>query len=241
MRSRAEDEPLALGDTIRDPQVITGLLRRILEQRALLRVTLPGVRGSFNSAILRLDPEQDLLLLDELNPQRGHDRLLEVRSLTAGAQVQGVETRFSGAIEEVGSKNGIAFYRLAFPKEVLYLQRRTSFRVKVGMATPIAAVFDRADGRQMRGRITDLSEGGLGVEFTQHVTLQPGEIMPCQMRLPDGQQLGFRLEIRHAADGDASNIRAGGKFVELHPQRRKVLARLVANLQRDLIRKLTRG
>lgn len=233
---------MAQGDTIRDPQIIAGLLRRIMEQRALLRVTVPGVRGSFNSAILRMDPEQDLLILDELNPRRGHERLLEVRTLQAGAQVQGVETRFSGAIEEAADANGIAYYRLRFPREVLYIQRRTSFRVKVGMTTPIAAVFDRNDGRQLRGRIIDLSEGGMGVEFSQHVTLQPGEIVPCQMRLPDGQHLGCKLEIRHTSGAKEQNLmRIGGRFVELHPQRRKVLARLVANLQRDMIRKQPRS
>ena len=232
---------MAQGDIIRDPQIITSLLRRIVEQRALLRVTVPGGRASYNSAILRMDPEQDLLILDELNPRRGHERLLKVGRLQASAQVQGIETRFSGGLEEVGDASGIAFYRLRFPKEVLYLQRRASFRVRIAMATPLAAVLER-DGDALRGRVIDLSEGGIGVEFSQHVIVHPGEIVACRMRLPDGQQMGCKLEIRHVmAFQEQSKVRIGGRFVELDPQRRRMLARLTANLQRALIRKQPSG
>lgn len=237
-----EEYPLAQGDIIRDPQIISSLLRRIADQRALLRVTVPGFRSNYNSAILRMDPEQDLLILDELNPRKGHERLLEIRRLNASATVQGVETRFSGTLEEVGESSGIAFYRLPFPQEVLYVQRRTSFRVKVSMTAPVAAVFERGDGNALRGRILDLSEGGMGVEFSQSVSLQPGEIVPCQMRLPNGRQVGCKLEVRHcSASDDQARVRVGGRFVELHPQRRKVLSRLVADLQRELIRRQTRS
>ncbi len=233
---------MAQGDTIRDPQIIASLLRRIADQRALLRVTLPGFRSSYNSAILRMDPEQDFLILDELNPRQGHERLLEVRSLNASATVQGVETRFSGDLEEIGDSSGIAYYRLPFPKEVLYVQRRISFRVKVSMTAPIAAIFERGEGPSLRGRILDLSEGGIGVEFSQFVTLRPGEIVPCHMRLPDGRQVGCKLEVRHcSASQDQARVRIGGRFVELQPQRRKALSRLVADLQRQLIRKQPRG
>ena len=232
---------MAQGDTIRDPQIIASLLRRIIEQRALVRVTVPGGRASYNSAILRMDPEQDLLILDELNPRIGHERLLEVGRLHASAQVQGIETRFSGALEEVGNSAGIAFYRLRFPKDVLYLQRRTSFRVRISTTTPVAAMFER-DGDSLRGRVLDLSEGGMGVEFSRHVTLHPGEIVPCRMRLPNGQQVGCKLEVRHVIGSqDQGKIRIGGRFVELHPQRRKMLSRLVAELQRTMIRKQPRS
>lgn len=234
----AEDEPLPQGDIIRDPQLVAGLLRRLIEQRVLLRVTVPGMRGSYNSAILRLGEAQDFLILDELNPRRGHEQLLEVRRLNASAQVQGIELRFSGELLEVGQTAGIAFYRLPFPDELLYLQRRGSFRVPVGMATPVTAVFQRPDENSLRGRIVDLSEGGMGVEFNQRVRLQPGEILPCQMRLPDGQQLRCKLEVRHtSAPEDQNKVRLGGRFVELQPQQRKALARLVADLQRTMIRK----
>lgn len=229
------------GDTIRDPQIITGLLRRVAEQRALLRVTVPGARGSYNSAILRLEPDQDLVVLDELNPRQGHDRLLEAGRLNASATIQGVETRFSAALEEVGDSAGIAWYRIRFPTEVLYVQRRVSFRVKVSMTAPLTAVFDRPGCNSLRGRILDLSEGGMGVEFDKGAGLRQGEILPCRMRLPDGQQFGCKLEVRHtSAVEDQGKLRIGGRFVELTPQRRKALARVVADLQRELIRKQPR-
>lgn len=233
---------MSQGDVIRDPQLIAGLLRRVAEQRALLRVTVPGFQGSYNSAILAVGDALDFLILDELNPRRGHERLVEARRLNVSAQVQGVETRFSSELSEVGQESGIAFYRLPFPAEILHLQRRSSFRVPVGMATPITVVFTRPDASVLRGRILDLSEGGMAVEFKQRVGLRPGEVLPCQLRLPDGQQLRCKLEVRHAAaPEDQNSVRVGGRFIELQPQQRKALMRVVADLQRALIRKQPRG
>ena len=56
--------------------------------------------------------------------------------------------------------------------------------------------------------------------------------------LPDGERLSCRVEVRYARSEDAQGrTRVGGRFVELDPQRRRALARLVADLQRQQIRK----
>lgn len=230
------------GELIRDWQLVAALLRRLVEQRALLSVSLPGFPGSYNSAILRLEPAQDFVILDELNPRKGHERLLETGRLQVSAQVHGVEIRFSAEVREFADSDGIAYYRLPFPRELLYLQRRQSFRVRVGMATPMTAVFELTGGRTVRARVLDVCEGGLGVEIAQHSTLRPGDTLTCRLRLPDGQRLTCKLEVRHVLQpGDQNLARVGARFLEITPQRRKILARLVADLQRTLIRKQPRG
>jgi len=229
------------GDLIRDRQLMSALLRRISEQRALLRVTLPDSRVTYHSAILRLEPDQGYLILDELNPREGHERLLVHRRLDASAMIQGVELRFGAELEAVGETAQIAFYRMSFPIELEYVQRRSSFRVPVPSDAPLAAKFERDTDQHLRARVTDLSEGGVGVELTKFVPLTPGEILPCQLRLPDGEHLTCKLEVRYAhADEGKGRVQVGGRFVELDPQRRKALARLVADLQRQLIRKAPR-
>jgi len=232
------DSIVAQGDVIRDHQLVCTLLRRVSEQRALLRVTLPDSRVTYHSAILRLEPDDGYLVLDELNPRQGHERLLVERRLHASAMVQGAEIRFGAELQAVGEQEAIAFYRVRLPDELVYLQRRASFRVHVPLSAPLAASFQWEEDDPLRGRVTDLSEGGVGVEFSCHVQLAPGEILPCELHLPDGERLACDLEVRYAkAEESPQRMRMGGRFLELPPQQRKALARLVADLQRELIRK----
>ena len=48
---------------------IANLLRRVKDQKVLLSVHVPGHEGVFNSLLLDVNPERNLILLDELNPR----------------------------------------------------------------------------------------------------------------------------------------------------------------------------
>src|SRR5690606_23737999 len=132
-------------------------------------VTLPDSRRNYHSAILRLEPEEGYLLLDELHPREGHERLLIHRRLQASAMVQGVELRFRAQVQATGEESRIAFYRLGFPEELVYVQRRSSFRVPVPEEARLLARLEGKSERALSVRITDLSEGGVAVEFPKMV------------------------------------------------------------------------
>src|SRR5690606_23153810 len=64
------------GERITNPAQIVRLLERVKENRALLTITIPGINTIYNSAILGISFEQKHLLLDELLPADGHERLI---------------------------------------------------------------------------------------------------------------------------------------------------------------------
>lgn len=232
---------MAQGERITDDRFIADLLRRIMENRALLTITLPGVAGTYHSAILRLDPEQGYLLLDELHPPYGHSKLIETGKLNARATVKGVEIRFPAALQEVGTESGISLYRTNIPDEVFYRQRRAHFRVNVSAAAPMEVSLELPGGGSLSGRIVDISEGGIGVELPVDVPLNQGERLQCRMTLPKNTQFGCKLEVRHlgpARSGDKTHM--GALFLDLPNHRRKVLARVIADIQRAMIRTLPR-
>ncbi len=227
------------GDHITDANLVASLLRRVKEQRALLTVTVPEVPGSFNSAILELDPDSGRLVIDELKPKSGHERLLQAGRLVARARVRGVEIRFSAALEEAGNESGVAFYRLRWPDAIDYLQKRSSFRIKVSMTSPLTVLLEGDGGERFEGRAIDLSEQGIRVEMDSYLSMQPGRQMPCQLNLPNGSHAACRLEIRHVRTLEATgNIQFGARLVDLPPAQRRDVARLVADIQRALIRRL---
>lgn len=230
---------MAEGERITDSNLVAGLLRRIKDQHALLTVTVPDAPGTFNSAILELDRERGHVVLAELHPKLGHERFVAGGHLKARARVRGVEIRFDAALEEVGSESDEAVYRVRWPDTVHYLQKRASFRIKISMTAPLTVALEGDGGEHFEGRAVDLSEQGVRVEMDSYLSLQPGRQMPCLLNLPNGTHLACRLEIRHVhTQQSTGNIQFGAHLVDLPPAQRREVARLVAEIQRDLLRRL---
>lgn len=232
---------MAQGEIIYNENFVTDLLRRIMENRALLTVTIPGERGTYNSAILQVAPSEGYLVLDELKPIGGHHKLVEARALNARTTVRGVEIRFSSTLQEAGTEDGIALYRMSYPEEVSYLQRRAHFRVTVALNSALAVELQPPEGQSMACRIVDISEGGLGIQLPSPNDLNPGKVIPCEIRLPPDVRLRCELEIRHSRPaGGGEGVQVGCRFVDLPSHQRKQIARLITDIQREMIRTLPR-
>lgn len=223
------------------PQII-GLLRRIRDQRVLLSASVPGHPGVFNSLLLEVDPERKLILLDELNPRAGHELVLQTRELRVHCQCQGIELGFACAVDIGQGRNGISFYRAALPDSINYLQRRGSYRVRVGLdlAVPLQLPFD--ESTLIEGELYDLSMGGLGANLETDLRLERGQILNCILNLPKAEPFPVEIEIRFIrADDTKSTRRIGASFRNLQPRQQTVLRRLVTQLEREMLRRKARS
>ena len=115
---------------------ITRLLQLLERRKVLLNVQWPGERQLYATALLGIYPEHGFIVLDELNPRVGHDKLLERGELTAVGRLDGVSIKLTTRLQEMRIKDGVAFYKFAFPQQIYYVQRRDSHRVSlVGQPT----------------------------------------------------------------------------------------------------------
>lgn len=229
-------------ERLTDPAQIVTLLRRASEARDLLTVILPDSPRRYNSAILKVDPEQGVVLLDELNPPEGHERLVAARRLRASCHIRGIELSFQATVSEVGGDAGIAFYRIPLPQELHYHQRRANYRVQVGRGLAIPVYLTLGTDDALEGQLSDLSAGGLSMRLETGRSLNRGQrVEQCTIPLPKGDQIRSALEIRYArAEENAKWLRAGARFLDLTRAQQSRIQRFVAQLERELIRKLPR-
>jgi flagellar brake protein len=223
------------------PQII-GLLRRIRDQRVLLSVSVPGHEGVFNSLLLEVDPERKLIHLDELNPRAGHELLCATRQLRVHCQCQGVELGFACQVEIGQGQSGISFYRAALPESINYLQRRGSYRVRVGMNLAVPVHLPMNEAVTIDGELSDLSMGGLGATLETDIRLTRGQILTCVLNLPKADPLQVEIEIRFVrAEDTKSSQHIGASFRNLQPQQQSLLRRLVTQLEREMLRRKARS
>jgi flagellar brake protein len=227
------------GEHVTDPVQIAALLKKVKDSRTLIQITLPGGSTEYNSALLDIHPEQGYLLLDELTPVEGHRLLATQSKLTASIRLRGVDVRFTGTVQEIGGQAGIAFYRVGFPQRLFYRQRRSNYRVKLGMGLLIPFNIARTDGLPCEGRLDDISLGGIGAELKQYTPFDRGDLVPaCAIQLPGGDKIDCEIEVRYISKDDQhKKFHLGARFVNLDPGRKHALQRFVVGAERELMRR----
>jgi c-di-GMP-binding flagellar brake protein YcgR len=228
-------------ERVEDHQQITALLQRLRDAHALLSVTIPGHPGSYNSAVIEVYPDHGHFVLDELSPQDGHKLLVNSGRARVQARLKGVAISFEAGFQTSGRQDGVAFYNFSLPTLILYQQHRAHYRAKVGHAKRIPIRITRQDGSEVTAELNDISVGGLGMRFSRALPegMDRGEVFSsCTVRLPTGDELSCRLEVRFTSVGVTGNVRlVGARFLELSPAQQAAIARFVAQVDRESRRK----
>ncbi|HDS1556590.1 pilus assembly protein PilZ [Stenotrophomonas maltophilia] len=150
---------------VRNPRQLRQLLRSLIEQRSLINAHIDGRDRSFPTALLELDEDEDVLLIDG-SPQEASNRAAEQADhVLCFAQLERVLVRFRlQGLQRVDNDGHVAF-RAALPEELMHLQRRELYRLETPVTDSPQLLLPAADGRPeaLSMRVVDISGGGLAV------------------------------------------------------------------------------
>ncbi len=236
----ADDEVLANApDAIRNPIQIRSLLGKLVKQRSILSVTLDGFRRQATSAVLSVDQPEGYLVLDELVPNRMHERVRPGSRLAVYTRLDNVDLRFVLMVAGIGRRDGIAMYRARLPAYVRYSQRRREFRSRVGAGNPINVTVSRVGSDLgFDAALVDLSVTGFGARCSVHDEVETGD--EILVRLPVGGEI---LELTATLtfsriDEVQRQRRIGGRFHDLTPDIQRLLSSFVTTMQREYLQRM---
>jgi len=228
----------ATAETVLEPARILGLLSAITFPPLLVNVALPGVRGLFSSALLRVDSVAGEILLDALNPDEGHAMVAPQGVMHVHGKLKGVQVDFATQVIEIQSREHLPAYLARMPTSVRYHQRRRHFRLRTGYLHDYSIVTLGPEGGDLRGRLVDVSAGGLKGVFPRDPGLTPGRIVAgCSLSVLGEKQLECDIEFMHVrASHLTGEIEAGARFLGTDGRTRERLQRLLTKLQRQQLR-----
>lgn len=240
----ADDEYTQQYETITSSVRIVTLLRPVMERHTVITATLPDSNKFFNTALLDINPDNATLIIDELNPNAGHDLFINTKRVTLRTMHEGVEINFTVNLIKSGSDNGIAFYEIELPESIRYLQRRNSFRVPVSGANIIKIEIHTENKNIFTGELSDISADGMCIRFpkTKENSFEnDSKNTQCIIKLPKNQKIKCAFKICHAVTHDPSNsLHIGGHFEHLDKIQRRAIERFVIELQRENRKKMVR-
>ncbi|MBV1914249.1 MAG: flagellar brake protein [Pseudomonadales bacterium] len=229
-----------------DATEIGKALATVADNRVQLVIKIVDRHTSYVSALVDVDAEQGVLYLDELLPENGNVALRNGETFSVRALSRGIPVFFSGnTILSAEDEDGLLTYKVAFPRKMIYQQRRQFFRIAVAMAQNCDAVLERFSQQDqemektplIRGRVVDLSQRGMGLQILGELSseLEVGEeITTCEISLPDFDYIRCQAEVRHCAYDEEHDItHCGVKFCGMDKVQQRKLDRFVLHLQRE--------
>jgi c-di-GMP-binding flagellar brake protein YcgR len=224
---------------------ITELLHRVINSRTIVTVTSDFVQDEFGSVLLKQAPNE-FLIFDEFKPAPNlpSERSLIGHNLNVQAYVDGVALEFDTRVTASGIQDGIRYYKTSFPQQIIYEQKRGSFRVSTTIDQRIPVNFQLSSGEKFTGELFDISSGGISIALRQQ-TMNPetkrGVLIPdCVIRLP-GIKEPFRcqLELRNIRQAGRMQL-VGTSFHDISPRQERIVEKYVASLDRKRLRQLLR-
>ncbi|HEB94558.1 MAG TPA: hypothetical protein ENI94_14110 [Gammaproteobacteria bacterium] len=223
---------------------ITAILRPLQQQHSIISIAVPSAKRLFNSTLLEVNPGQGYLLLDELHPREGHTQLSTAGKIGLSAHREGIEIKMILEISEIGTDNGVAFYKVPFPKIIRYRQRRHIFRVPVSALQSIQVELADEQGNTFHGELQDISAAGMCVRFPPKTAIdeeKKARALAYTITLPDKKRVQGRFILRRITRHEPSrNIQVGGNFEQLDKIQARTIERFVLEIQRESRRKMSR-
>ncbi len=226
-------------ETATTEQSIFRILEGLRETRSLLTISFPGHNSRYTSAVLDVDCDGHRLFLDELMPSEGQALLSVATQLNVCGRLQGLQTRFTSSVDQIEQRAGIAYNGLLFPDFIEHEQKRSAYRVHIGLGHLVPVTLDGCQGGPFTGQLRNLSVTGLGAVFPPNSLISAGLMVPsCQLKLSPGKPFVCALDIRFARPDRANReLYIGGHFKNVTPAQERAIQRAVCTFERELLRK----
>lgn len=233
-----EDEGPQPPKVLRTPVEIVANLKMLQQGHTPLTVRFAERSLRFQSYIVAVEKDRNLIALDELIPAEGERILLNGEPFHVEAFHDGVRIAWDCAQPVTASElDGARCYWSWLPSEMTYHQRRNAFRVplKQGDLMSIELGGKRLP-QVLKGQLLDISATGCKLRFQGDVSerLQSGEVYESfRLSMPFGT-ITTAVEMRHAQYEEKLDLTfAGIRFHQLSGLDQRQIERFVYQLQRE--------
>lgn len=233
-----EDEGPQPPKVLRTPIEIAANLKLLQQGHTPLTIRFPERSHRFQSYIVAIDRERNLVALDELIPAEGERILLNGEPFHIEAFHDGVRIAWDCSAKVTASElDGARCYWSWLPVEMTYHQRRNAFRVPLrqGELMPVEIA-----GKKLRepakGQLLDISATGCRLRFPGNLCerLNSGEVYELfRLSLPFNT-IVTAIEARHIQyEENLDTTYVGARFHRLSGLDQRQIERFVYQLQRE--------
>lgn len=206
---------------IHDRLEILGLVRTLVQRRALVSVVYGGGSGFFVSALLQVSSASGEIIVDGAPDLPAHEAALASPRLTFATLLDNIRIQFHADGAADAEFEGQRALRVALPETVLRLQRRADYRLRIPPAEAPVCELRGENSAALPLRVYDISVGGIAlVDWPDGRTPENHRIYrQCRLLLEGEEPIAADLEVVYVlerTESDGQRVRrCGARFVDL--------------------------
>jgi len=221
---------------------IVALLRKIVEDKPLVRLLVKGEADVCVTSLLAVDADNGSIVLDRSISQEQNARIVATPRVMCETSLdkirilfwlQGLrETRFDGSIALAAD----------LPATLIRLQRRESYRMPTPVSTPVCATIPlppAMGGGSTIMTLADISCGGIAILDNKYQLGNTiGETFTnCRIDVPEIGPVTTSLQIRNSIEmtllNNKTTRRLGCQFVDISRANMAAVQRYITRLERE--------
>jgi c-di-GMP-binding flagellar brake protein YcgR len=213
---------------------IYGALRKIILMKQPVLINIEGSDKTFTSAITHANLKNSSFFLDQVVPQKGNDLIRSGNRFSVLADNPGAKIEFNMTGRTKYQSDNLQ-YRVEFPTQVLYVQRRSAYRVMIPSAHQMLVTLKMEDGGDhLIGQLADLSSSGFKALFKGDCSERLNntqDISIARIRFNDQNTMDCSLIACHIVATKNGDTQVGFAFNLISGMEQRFLDRLMGELQ----------
>jgi c-di-GMP-binding flagellar brake protein YcgR len=156
---------------------------------------------------LQLDRRLNRIYFEYGNHKTANTNLLRSEEVQFTVEHGGERSQFTSPRVRDILLEGRPVFHVPIPSRLIQADRRMHRRIEIPKISAPVVILKLPDGRQIKGRLADMSAGGIGViGLASDKRVSTGTLVNnCLIQLSDGKSVLVDLEIRHSAILKGSN------------------------------------
>lgn len=189
-------------------------MRMLQKSRCLVTAYFDDGKQTLLTAVVDVLTDKKMILLDYGPDEAMNNALASARKVVFKSQMNGVTAKFTARDVKKARYQGKSVFACAIPEDLLWVQRRDTYRIKVPMTLNAFCVVPHISSNAKQYRIHDISVGGLALEDpgnNQEFALG-AKFEKCDITLPEHGTGSVTLEVRSLLQANPDNPKAGRKI-----------------------------
>jgi len=198
----------------------------IIHKLRLLSKDRCVITGYFNhgnsfliTAIVDVIKDRNVVVLDYSADEEINNKLIAADRVVFKTQHNGINAQFTSTNVVRAKFQGQTFLACDVPQEMLWVQRREYYRVRVPLSDEAICQLQPDNSTLIEVPVIDISIGGIALmDEEQTLQIEPGDVLENSgIILPDDVSANLTLEVRSQIDinqGNKSSRRFGCMFIE---------------------------
>lgn len=228
--------------TVNNRVEIVRILRGLAHERHTLSAIYRGGDDVLLTAVLDIDPKENVVFLDTNASKVNNNRLLTSKRTIFVSNVDGVKVQWISTEISMGEFEGLPAFRIPIPETLQRVQRRGLFRINTPMVNPLICNIPIAEDQEAEVALVDICAEGIGVVLPDPPIPEidrGAQFENCTIHLPDLGTIKLTLFVQSVWEVTLKNgsisRRAGLEFIEPHSSIQSKVQRYINALQRARI------